>query len=348
MNAMTTRILTGLRANGELHLGNYLGALAPMVHMEKNLADDQEFFLFVPDLHSFTTPIEHDTLYENAIQNVRLYVASGIDLEHERSLIYRQSFIPAHAELTWIMNCFTYFGEAQRMTEFKDKSEKLGNKQISVALIDYPVLMGADILLYHAKYVPLGDDQKQHMELIRTIAERMNGKFGAIFTIPAEWQEQQKFSKRDVSIRIRSLANPSKKMSKSIDDPRGTINLLDDPSDAAQKIMKAETDSEGVIKFDMENKAGISNLLQIGAILGDENIYEYAKKWHEQTQYGPLKTEVAERVKDFLTKFQQKYEQTDPEQIEHLLQLNEAKASAIAEETLLKVQEAVGLRRVPS
>ncbi len=342
---MPTRILTGLRANGELHLGNYLGALAPMVHLQKNLSEDQEFFLFVPDLHSFTTPIDHDTLYENAVRNVRLYVASGIDLKHERSLVYRQSFIPAHAELTWLLNCFTYFGEAQRMTEFKDKSEKLGNKEVSLGLFDYPVLMGADILLYHAKYVPLGDDQKQHIELIRTIAERMNSKFGNIFTVPADWDEQQKFSKRDVSIRIRSLANPEKKMSKSIDDPRGTINLLDDPSEAASKVMKAETDSDGVIKFDMESKPGISNLLQIGAILSEENIYEYAKKWHEQTQYGPLKTEVAERVKGFLTGFQERYEQTDPEQIEHLLGLNEAKATAIAEETLLRVQEAVGLRR---
>jgi len=342
---MSTRILTGLRANGELHLGNYLGALQPMVQLQKNLADDQEFFLFVPDLHSFTTPIDHDTLYENAIQNVRLYVASGINLEHERSLMYRQSFISAHTELTWIMNCFTYFGEAQRMTEFKDKSERLGHKEVSVALFDYPVLMGADILLYHAKYVPLGDDQKQHIELIRTIAERMNGKFGEIFTVPAKWEEQQKFSKRDVSIRIRSLSNPEKKMSKSIDDPRGTINLLDDPSEAANKIMKAETDSDGFITFDMENKPGISNLLQIGAILGDENIYEYAKKWHEQTKYGPLKTEVAERVKMFLAGLQERYEKTDSEKIEHLLEINEAKATAIAKETLLRVQEAVGLRR---
>ena len=342
---MSTRILTGLRANGDLHLGNYLGALQPMVQLQNNLSENQELFLFVPDLHSFTTPIEHDTLYENAIQNVRLYIAAGINIEHEQSLIYRQSFVSAHSELTWIMNCFTYFGEAQRMTEFKDKAEKLGNKEISIALFDYPVLMGADILLYNAKYVPLGDDQKQHIELIRTIAERMNNKFGDIFTIPADWEQQQKFSQRDVSIRIRSLANPEKKMSKSIEDPRGTISLLDDPEDAANKIMKAETDSDGTIKFDLENKPGVSNLLQIGAILGKENIHDYANKWQQETQYGRLKAEVAERVKDFLTDFQKRYESTDPEAIENILISNEAKANIIANETLLKVQQAVGLRR---
>jgi len=342
---MNTRILTGLRANGELHLGNYLGALAPMVQLQKNLTAEQEFFLFVPDLHSFTTPIDHDTLYDNAIQNVRLYVASGIDLEHERSLIYRQSFIPAHAELTWLLNCFTYFGEAQRMTEFKDKAAKLGNKEVSLGLFDYPVLMAADILLYHATFVPLGEDQKVHMELIRTIAQRMNEKFSDIFTVPASWDEQQKFSKRDVSVRIRSLSNPEKKMSKSIDDPRGTISLLDDPAAAAKKIMSAETDSLGVINFDLTAQSGISNLLQIGAILAGTTVHHYTEAWQGKSQYGELKTEVAERVKDFLTDFKAKYEASDPQQIEHLLELNEAKAAAIAEETLLQVQQAVGLRR---
>nr|MBP6042047.1 tryptophan--tRNA ligase [Candidatus Saccharibacteria bacterium] len=290
---MSERIITGLRANGELHLGNYLGALAPMVQLQQKLKDNQELFLFVPDLHSFTTPIDHSCLYENILRNVRLYQAAGINTEHERTVIFRQSFVPAHSELTWILNCFTYFGEAQRMNEFKDKSAKLGNKEVSLGLLDYPVLMSADILLYGAKYVPLGEDQKQHLELTRTLAQRINNKFGDVLTVPETWDKQQEFSSREVSVRIRSLTNPDKKMSKSIDDPKGTIGLLDDPKLAVKKIMSATTDSDENIRFDLKSQPGVSNLLQIGAILSEVNVYEYVKKWHGQKQYGPLKTEVA-------------------------------------------------------
>lgn len=342
---MSETIITGLRANGELHLGNYLGALLPMVQLQKKLTDEQQLFLFVPDLHSFTTPVDHTGLYDNVLRNVRLYSAAGIDTEHERTVIFRQSFVPAHSELTWILNCFTYFGEAQRMSEFKDKSAKLGNKEVSLGLLDYPVLMSADILLYGAKYIPLGEDQKQHLELTRTLAQRLNNKFGGVLIVPETWEKQQEFSQREVSVRIRSLANPDKKMSKSVDDPKGTIGLLDDPAYAAKKIMSATTDSEQNIRFDLKTQPGVSNLLQIGAILSDSNVYEYTKKWHGQSQYGPLKNEVAKLVEIFLTKFRKKYDQTDAGSLEHLLKLNEAKARAVAEETLLKVQTAIGLRR---
>ena len=333
---MSERIITGLRANGELHLGNYLGALAPMVQLQQKLKDNQELFLFVPDLHSFTTPIDHSDLYENILRNVRLYQAAGINTEHERTVIFRQSFVPAHSELTWILNCFTYFG---------DKSAKLGNKEVSLGLLDYPVLMSADILLYGAKYVPLGEDQKQHLELTRTLAQRINNKFGDVLTVPETWDKQQEFSSREVSVRIRSLTNPDKKMSKSIDDPKGTIGLLDDPKLAVKKIMSATTDSDENIKFDLKSQPGVSNLLQIGAILSEVNIYEYVKKWHGQKQYGPLKTEVAGLVEVFLIDFKKKYDQTDLDSVEHLLKLNEAKARSIAEDRLRAVQAAIGIRR---
>ena len=342
---MITKILTGLRANGELHLGNYLGAILPMAQMQKRLLATQELLLFVPDLHSFTTPIEHKTLYENALKNVRLYVASGIDIENPQTLVYRQSFVPAHSELTWILNCFTYYGEAQRMTQFKEKSEKLNNKEVTLGLLDYPVLMAADILLYGAKYIPLGEDQKQHLELARDLSQRFNNKFGKTFVEPADWATQQKFSKRESSVRIRSLSKPEAKMSKSIDDPKGTISLLDKPADAAKKVMSATTDSVGTINMDFKSQPGISNLLQIGAMLTGDSVKTYAKKWQGSSNYGELKKAVAGQVESFLVSFQEQYKGTDAAQVEHILGLNESKARAVAEETLLKAQIAVGLRR---
>jgi tryptophanyl-tRNA synthetase len=187
-------ILTGLRANNDLHIGNYFGALLPLIDMAKNHADDYEINLFVPDLHSFTTPIDHSQLYEQIMHNIKLFVAAGLPLDHPNIHIYRQSYVSAHSELTWILDCFTGFGEMSRMTQFKDKSAKLADDRISVGLFNYPVLMAADILLYNASYVPVGDDQSQHLEFARDIGMRMNNQFGDLFTIPKAVKEQHEFS----------------------------------------------------------------------------------------------------------------------------------------------------------
>jgi tryptophanyl-tRNA synthetase len=207
-------ILTGVRSNDEPTLGNYLGAFVPMVRLQREHAGEFQVNMFVPDLHSFTTPVDHTSLYERTLKNLKYFVAAGLDLDNEDTYLYRQSFVPAHSELTWILDCFTYMGEMSRMTQFKEKSASEDN--VSVGLFNYPVLMAADILLYGAKWVPVGDDQKQHLEITRDIATRMNNKFGELFTVPAEWTKQLAFASLDSGVRIRSLTSPEKKMSKSI------------------------------------------------------------------------------------------------------------------------------------
>ncbi len=340
----TTVILTGLRANGELHLGSLLGSILPMVRLQQSLADDQQLNMFVADLHSFTTAIDHASLYQNVLNNVRFYLAAGIDPKHERTTLYRQSFVPAHAELAWILECFTYFGEASRMTEFKDKSERLGHKTVTTGLFNYPMLMAADIFLYGATYVPLGDDQKQHIELIRTIAERLNKKFGEVVVVPATWEDQLQFAKREISVRIHSLSHPESKMSKSIDDPRGTIGLLDKPEVAYKKVMEATTDSVGTIQFDFTNQPGISNLLQLAALMSDTPLDTVITQWTGKDSYGQLKRHVAELVQTFLTGFQERYAQISDTEVETILLEGEIAARESAHSVLLGVQKAVGLR----
>jgi tryptophanyl-tRNA synthetase len=234
-------VLTGLRSNAEFHLGNYLGAILPMVELQQKHAGKYQVNMFVPDLHSFTTPIDHNTLHEQTIQNIKAFVAAGLDIQNENTFIYRQSYIPAHSELTWILDCFSGFGELSRMTEFKDKSERQEN--VSVGLFNYPALMAADILLYSAKWVPVGEDQRQHLEYTRDLAMRLNNKFGNLFVVPEDNQKQTVFAQRSEPVRIRSLRTPEKKMSKSVEDPAGTIMLSDNPFDAAQKIIAADRKS---------------------------------------------------------------------------------------------------------
>jgi tryptophanyl-tRNA synthetase len=334
-------ILTGLRANAEFHLGNYLGAILPMVNLQKEHAGEYQINMFVPDLHSFTTPIDHGKLYQNTLDNLKLFAAAGLDVEDADTFVYRQSYIPAHSELAWILDCFTYFGEASRMVEFKEKAGKQDN--VSVGLLNYPVLMAADILLYGASYVPLGDDQKQHLELTRDLATRLNNKFGDIFTVPHEWKKQLEFTNRE-SIRIRSLRNPEKKMSKSIDDPAGTIMLSDKPDEAAKKIMSAETDSVGVINLDFDKQPGISNLLQISALLANKSLQTIADEWRDKTSYGDLKKHVADQVKDFLADLQSKLANVDEKALLAKLEQDEEAMRKVSDATLLKVQKAVGLR----
>lgn len=336
-------VLTGLRSNGELHLGNYLGAILPMVELQKQHAGQYQLNMFIPDLHSFTTPIEHGNLFEQSLANLKVFVAAGLDIEQPDTFIYRQSFIPAHSEMTWILDCFAYFGELSRMTEFKDKSSKQEN--VSVGLFNYPVLMAADILLYGAKWVPVGEDQRQHVEFARELANRMNNRFADIFVMPVDNAEQTKFAGRSEPVRIRSLRNPDKKMSKSVEDPAGTIMLDDSPEEATKKIMAAETDSLGSINLDWEKQPGISNLLQVLALLNGQSVQEISNQWAGKSNYGELKTSVAEAVTAMLNNLQTGLGQVNNDNLLNKLEADEVAMAVVANDTLHKVQQAVGLRQ---
>lgn len=342
MNTQT--ILTGLRANNDLHIGNYFGALLPLIQMAQERADEYTVNLFVPDLHSFTTPIDHSKLQEQILHNLRIFAAAGLPLDNDNIHVYRQSYIPAHSELTLILNSFTGFGEMNRMTQFKDKSAKLGDDRISVGLFDYPVLMAADILLYNAAYVPVGDDQTQHLEFARDIAERMNNKFGELLTVPNSVKEQHEFFGKEQGLRIKDLADPTKKMSKSDESGKGIIFLGDEPKAAAKKIMSATTDNEGVVRYDKEKQPGIANLLEIYALLGTQPLDEVIAEFEGSDRYGDLKQAVATRVESFLTDFQAKLAAVNDEQLHTKLEASEAAMNTVANETLLRVQKAVGLR----
>lgn len=338
-------ILTGLRANNDLHIGNYFGALLPMIDMAKKRAGEYQINLFVPDLHSFTTPIDHSKLQEQIMNNLRIFVAAGLPLDNANVHIYRQSRIPAHSELTVILNCFTGMGQLERMTQFKEKSTTLGKDSITTGLFDYPVLMAADILLYGASLVPVGDDQSQHLEFTRDIAQRMNSKFSQeLFIVPKAVKEQYEFFGKDQGLRIKDLADPTKKMSKSDASEKGIIFLQDDPKAAAKKVMSATTDSIASINLDYETQPGISNLLQILALLQGVSLQTVVEKYHGQNTYGDLKKEVAKEVEQFLTNFQQAYQAVDVDALQVKLTKSEEKMNAIAQNTLQKVQKAVGLR----
>ncbi len=337
-------ILTGIRANEELTIGNYLGAMVPMVQLQRQFAGGYQLNMFVPDLHSFTTPVNHDELRDNIIRNLKYFMAAGLDIHQPDTYIYRQSYIPAHSELTWILDCFTYVGEMQRMNEFKDKSAK--EASVSMGLMNYPVLMAADILLYGARHVPVGKDQFQHLEITRDIAMRMNNKFGqALFVVPDSTEDQMKFIRRDTGLKIRSLTNPLKKMSKSSDDDDSKINLGDDPALARKKIMSAVTDSIGTIHFDWDNQPGITSLLQILAILTDTPQAQVTAEWQGRTRYGELKAAVADAVEQFLADYQAKLAAINDDDLYARLEQCEAAMRDVANATLLRVQQAVGLRR---
>lgn len=333
-------ILTGIRANNDLHIGNYLGAILPTVDMAQTHSNEYQVSIFVPDLHSFTTPIDHTALFDGIMNNLKVYIAAGLPLDNPNVHIYRQSYIPAHSELAWILDCFTGFGEMSRMTEFKDKSKKLGTERISMGQFNYPVLMAADILLYGAEYVPVGDDQTQHIEFTRDIAMRLNAKFGDIFTVPYEVKKQHEFFGNDQGLRIKDLVDPSKKMSKSDDTGKGVI-FLNDSSDAARKkILNATTDSKEKVAYNPIEQPGISNLLEIFTLLGgDKNTFM------GHTQYGPLKQAVADKVCVLIEEFQLKLQDAKEDEILAKLSSSEQLMNTTANSTLLRVQKAVGLRK---
>ena len=383
-------ILTGVRANNDIHIGNYFGAILPIVDMAKRRSADYDINLFIPDLHSFTTPIDHSKLYDSILNNARIYTAAGLPLDNQAIHLYRQSRVPAHSELTWILDCFTGFGEMSRMTQFKDKSRKfIGNKMsedttvdhrniseiiqsntsahllnspmlmalekvtynnASVGLFNYPVLMAADILLYGASYVPVGDDQTQHLEFTRDIAERMNRKFGDLFVVPKPVAQQHQFFGNDQGLRIKDLVNPTKKMSKSDDTGKGVIFLGDNPRVAHKKIMSATTDSLGKVQYDRENQPGISNLLEILTLVRqdagrDVTLEQTISEFTGMERYGDFKRIVADETAEFLTNFQARLAAVDEPTIERKLESSERAMTIVANETLHRVQTAVGLRR---
>ena len=333
-------ILTGIRANSVLTLGNYLGALLPMVRLANKHSVDSHVNIFVPDLHSIISDVDGN-LGENTVRTIKYYLAAGLEI-NENIHIYRQSYVPAHSELCWILNCMATMGELNRMTQYKDKGE--GKTSVNVGIFDYPVLMAADILLYDAEYVPVGEDQFQHLELTRNIAIRFNNRFGEIFTVPLATKDQVKFMGIEEAIRIRDLLNPEKKMSKSTAAENSKIMLDDEPAKAAKKIMSATTDSLGKIKFDMWAQPGISNLLQIEALVTDTPLQDVISTWAGETSYGDLKRKVASSVSEMLTEFQTRLKDVSDDLVYALLETGEEYANKKANAKLLEVQRAFKLR----
>ena len=337
-------ILTGIRANNDLHIGHYFGAMLPLIDMASRHADEYTINLFIPDLHSFTTPIDYDQLYGGIMNNARIYVAAGLPIEYDSVNLYRQSAISAHSELTVLLNNFTGFGEMERMTQFKDKASKLSNDRISVGLFDYPVLMASDVLLYDAMYVPVGDDQTQHLEFIRDIAERINNRFGELFTIPEPVAKQHQFFGKDQGLRIMDLQDPSKKMSKSDETGKGVIFLGDDPGVSVKKVMSATTDSLANIAYDRANQPGITNLIDILALLRNVPTAIIVDEFGGSERYGDFKRVVADEIKTFVINFQAKLANVDNKTILDKFESSEAVMRERANATLLRVQQAVGLR----
>lgn len=333
-------ILTGIRANSVLTLGNYLGALLPMVRLANKHSSDTQVNIFVPDLHSIISNVEGN-LSENVIRSLKYYLAAGLNINNNVH-IYRQSRVPAHSEMCWILNCVATMGELNRMTQYKDKSE--GKSSCNIGIFDYPVLMAADILLYDGVYVPVGEDQFQHIELTRNIAQRFNNKYGEIFVVPAKTEDQVKFMEAEKAIRIRDLLNPEKKMSKSTAAENSKIMLDDDPVKAGKKIMSATTDSVGKIRFDMINQPGVSNLLTIEALVTNTPLSDVISRWAGETQYGELKKKVASSVTQMLEAFQEKLGGISDEEVYALLEIGEKYANEMANKKLFEVQKAFHLR----
>ncbi|WP_432097517.1 tryptophan--tRNA ligase [Streptomyces sp. bgisy100] len=325
------RVLSGIQPTaGSFHLGNYLGAVRQWVALQES----HDAFYMVVDLHAITVPQDPAELRANT----RLAVAQllGAGLDPDRCTLFVQSHVPEHAQLGWVMNCLTGFGEASRMTQFKDKSAKQGSDRTTVGLFTYPVLQIADILLYQANAVPVGEDQRQHIELTRDLAERFNGRFGETFTVPEAYIVRE-------TAKIYDLQDPTIKMSKSASTPKGIINLLDEPKVSAKKIKSAVTDTGTEIRFDEEHKPGVSNLLTIYSTLTGTGIAELEQKYVGKG-YGALKTELAEVMVEWVTPFRARTQEylDDPETLDSILAKGAEKARAVAAETLAQAYDRVG------
>jgi tryptophanyl-tRNA synthetase len=326
---MKKRVFSGIQPTGNIHIGNYLGAIKYWVAMQEKY--DNVFCIV--DLHAITVPQEPEDLNAKIREVTGLLLAAGID--HERSIVFVQSHISAHSELAWILNCFIPMGWMQRMTQFKEKSQKQ-KEQVSVGLFDYPALMAADILLYRTDVVPVGEDQKQHVELARDTAQRFNSIYGETFTLPEPLIP-------DVGARIMGLDDPTRKMSKSEDTPGHAINLLDPPDAIRSKIMRATTDSLREIRFD-ESRPGINNLLTIYQTFTGQKKQEIEARF-EGKGYGDFKKSLAEVVIEGLRPLQERYREltAEPGHIDSILREGAAKSRPLAEKTLAEVKKRVGL-----
>jgi len=324
---MKKRIFSGAQPTGELHIGNYLGALKNWVALQ----DEYESFYCIVNLHAITLPQDPKTLRKKTLDLARIYLAAGVD--PERSTIFIQSDAPEHAELTWILSCVARMGELERMTQFKDKA-KGNTERAGVGLFTYPVLMAADILLYQTDLVPVGKDQKQHLELTRDLAERFNRDFGETFKLPDPYIPP-------VGASIKSLQDPNKKMSKSDDNANASIFLLDDADTITRKIKRAVTDSGTEITFD-ESRPAITNLLTMYQLLVGRSAEECVAHF-EGKGYGQLKSELAEATTEFLRPFQERVKQYDDATLGNILRAGAEKARSIAADTLRSVYEKTGI-----
>ena len=328
---MKKKVFSGAQPSGELSIGNYIGALRQWVKMQ----DEYDCTFSVVDAHAITVRQDPKKLHEAIYNTLSIYLAVGIT--PEKSTLFLQSQVPDHAQLAWVLNCYTQMGELTRMTQFKDKSKRYENN-VTAGLFDYPVLMAADILLYQADLVPVGEDQLQHLELTRDIAYRFNQLYGDIFTLPQGYVPKS-------GARVMSLQDPLKKMSKSDDNRNNVITLLEDPDSVAKKLKKAVTDSDNprVVRYDWENKPGVSNLLDLMSAVTDTPVEELVTHF-EGKMYGHLKTEVAEAVVSFLKPIQAKYREyrEDEAYLRSIFKIGAEKAHAKANETLRKAYSAVG------
>ncbi|THA24874.1 tryptophan--tRNA ligase [Streptomyces sp. RKND-216] len=330
-NDRRPRVLSGIQpTSGSFHLGNYLGAVRQWV----DLQEGHDAFYMVVDLHAITVPQDPAELRKSTRLAAAQLLAAGLD--PQRCTLFVQSHVPEHAQLAWVMNCLTGFGEASRMTQFKDKSAKQGAEGTTVGLFTYPILQIADILLYQADRVPVGEDQRQHVEITRDVAERFNSRYGRTFTIPQPYILKE-------TAKIYDLQEPSIKMSKSASSPKGIINLLDEPKVSAKKIKSAVTDTETEIRFDVVDKPGVSNLLTILSTLTGASVPELENRYAGKG-YGALKTDLAEVVAGWAEPFRARTREymEDPETLDSLLAEGADKARSVAAETLAEAYDKVG------
>jgi tryptophanyl-tRNA synthetase len=327
------RVFSGIQPTGEIHLGNYLGAVRHWVAAQAESAAPDQTLYCVVDLHGLTLPWDSSTYAEQTRRTAMLLLAAGLD--PERCTLFVQSHVHEHTDLTWLLNCIATFGELGRMTQFKEKSQ--GRESVSVGLFDYPVLMAADVLAYDTERVPVGDDQRQHLELARDVAIRFNHRCGDTLVVPEA-------SIPPVGARVMDLQHPANKMSKSADSPQGTIRLLDDPKAISKRIKSAVTDSVNEIRFDPATQPGVSNLLQILGAVTDRTAEAVAAEY-AGSGYGALKGAVAEAVVEFVRPLQERYAEleADPAEVARILEVGADRAQAIAASVMVRVRDAVGL-----
>lgn len=321
------RLLSGIKPSGDLNIGGYGGALRQYVKLQH----EYDSYFFVPDLHAVTVYQDPKELHQRSRDIAALYIASGID--PDKATIFLQSQVPEHAQLGWLLETQAHFGELKRMTQFKEKSA--GQDTVSSALFTYPVLMAADVLLYQATHVPVGDDQKQHLELTRDVAERFNNRYGRTFTMPEPIIQ-------DIGSRVMGLDDPSKKMSKSNPNRNSCIHMMDTPEDIRKKFSKAVTDSDGQVRYDWENKPAVSNLIEIYSVFSEEEI-PFIEKRYEGQGYGTFKKELAEVVIEELQPIQEKFHQiVNSSELDRILMDGAKRASETAGTTLLAAKKAMG------